>query len=104
MRTNLSADSKYNINTSLPDLHEKPDRYRPKKKNPSLTTKMKEAYMSPTKKTRYFKTGAILFVLVCLFYWMSPSGVSIPRHSMITSSEVAAKLHANKTLQPPAHR
>lgn len=95
MRTNLSADSKYNINTSLPDLHEKPDRYRPKQKNPSLTSKMKEAYMSPTKKTRYFKTGAILFVLVCLFYWMSPSGVSIPRHSTCYRLQVLAQVNAN---------
>lgn len=38
--------------------------------------------MSPSQKTRYFKTGAILFFIVCIFYWFSPAGVSIQRESV----------------------
>lgn len=38
--------------------------------------------MSPSQKTRYFKTGTILFFIVCIFYWFSPAGVSIQRESV----------------------
>lgn len=59
------------------DPHEKPGRYRIKKRNPSLLSTMKESFMSQSQKTRWFKTGAIVFAVLCLFYWLSPSGVNV---------------------------
>ena len=33
--------------------------------------------MSQSQKTRWVKTAAIVFSLLALFYWLSPSGVEI---------------------------
>ncbi|KAJ4148222.1 hypothetical protein LMH87_002702 [Akanthomyces muscarius] len=59
------------------DPHEKPGRYQPKSRNSGLFAKMKESWASQSQKTRYFKTTAIIFTIICLFYWLSPSGVAV---------------------------
>ena len=59
------------------DPHEKPGRYQPKSRKPGFFAKMKESWASQSQKTRYFKTTAIVFTIICLFYWLSPSGVAV---------------------------
>jgi guanosine-diphosphatase len=56
------------------DPFEKPDRYPDERRH---IGKMKEAFMSPTQRTRWLKTAAIVFSVVFLVYWFSPSGVEI---------------------------
>ncbi|KAK0383491.1 hypothetical protein NLU13_9402 [Sarocladium strictum] len=53
------------------DPHEKPDRYPDERRRFGT---MKEAFMSPTQRTRWLKTAAIVFSVVFLVYWFSPSG------------------------------
>ncbi|OAA72512.1 guanosine-diphosphatase [Cordyceps fumosorosea ARSEF 2679] len=70
------------------DPHEKPGRYQPKSRKPRFFAKMKESWASQSSKTRYFKTTAIVFTIICLFYWLSPSGVSVqPSVSQKTNPE-----------------
>lgn len=38
---------------------------------------MKEVFVSQSQKARWMKTGAILFGIVCLFFWLSPRGVQV---------------------------
>ncbi|CAH0058947.1 unnamed protein product [Clonostachys solani] len=59
------------------DPHEKPDRYFPRRQDNSLFSIMKEVFVSQSQKARWMKTGAILFGLVCLFFWFSPRGVQV---------------------------
>lgn len=59
------------------DPYEKPDRYEGSYRNPDYLDKMKEAWMSQSQRSRWSKTGALVFALVCLFYWFSPSGVEV---------------------------
>ncbi|ATY63562.1 Guanosine diphosphatase [Cordyceps militaris] len=59
------------------DPHEKPGRYQPKSRNPGFFAKMKESWSAQSQKTRYFKTIAIVFAIICLFYWLSPSDVPV---------------------------
>ncbi|TQV91093.1 guanosine-diphosphatase [Cordyceps javanica] len=59
------------------DPHEKPGRYQPKNRKQGFFANMKESWASQSQKTRYFKTTAIVFAIICLFYWLSPSGVPV---------------------------
>ncbi|KAJ6789704.1 hypothetical protein PWT90_00568 [Aphanocladium album] len=59
------------------DPHEKPGRYQPKSRQQGFFGKMKESWASQSQKTRYFKTTAIVFAIICLFYWLSPAGVTV---------------------------
>jgi guanosine-diphosphatase len=58
------------------DRHEKPDRYG-NNREPSLIMKMQSAWVSQSQRSRYIKTGAIVFFVFFLFYCFSPSGVDI---------------------------
>lgn len=59
------------------DPYEKPDRYDAENPDRSFSDKMKEAFMSPPQRTRWLKTAAIVFSVIFLVYWFSPSGVEI---------------------------
>src|SRR3954467_11132292 len=59
------------------DPHEKPDRYYRNHREPSVFMKMQSAWVNQSQRARYIETGAIVFVVFCLFYLFSPSGVDI---------------------------
>ncbi|KAK4192876.1 putative guanosine-diphosphatase [Podospora australis] len=59
------------------DPHEKPDRYEFDHREPSVFVKMQQSWASQSQRARYLKTGAIVFVVFCLFYFFSPSGVEL---------------------------
>lgn len=59
------------------DPYEKPDRYRPASRNGSIFARMKDSWMAQSQRARWIKMGGIAFVLICLFFWFSPSGVQI---------------------------
>lgn len=59
------------------DPHEKPDRYDGVNREPNIIMKMHSAWASQSQRARYFKAGAIIFAVFCLFYYFSPSGVEI---------------------------
>ncbi|KAL1878069.1 hypothetical protein VTK73DRAFT_8120 [Phialemonium thermophilum] len=59
------------------DPHEKPDRYQDDPKQPSLWAKMQSAWVSQSQRARWIKTGAIVFAIFLLFYYVSPSGVDL---------------------------
>lgn len=71
-RTSVSLPTKH----IAYDPHEKPDRYDDNRES-SLIMKMQSAWVSQSQRARYFKTGAIIFVVVFLFYYFSPAGVEI---------------------------
>jgi guanosine-diphosphatase len=64
---------------TLHDPHEKPGRYIPASRNGkrSIFARMSEAWMSQSQRMRWLKTGAIVFAIICLFYWFSPAGVQV---------------------------
>jgi len=66
------------------DPFEKPDRYGrdSNHREPSLFVKMHNSWMSQSQRTRYIKTGAIIFFVFFLFYYFSPSGVEIYNEGM----------------------
>lgn len=78
------------------DPHEKPGRYQPKSRQQGFFAKMKESWASQSQKTRYFKTTAIVFAILCLFYWLSPSSVAV-QPSGSSSAFAGRTLHANCT-------
>lgn len=57
------------------DPHEKPARHRPQ--DVGIFAGFQAVWMSQAQKTRWVKTAAIIFVVVALFYWLSPRGVDI---------------------------
>ena len=59
------------------DPYEKPDRYRPASRNGSIFARMKESWMAQSQRARWIKAGGIAFVLICLFFWFSPTGVQV---------------------------
>lgn len=65
----------------LPDPHEKPGRYY-RSKNPlgqhaGILENLKFAWMTQSQRSRYLKTGGIVFFIVFLFYFLAPSGTNI---------------------------
>lgn len=69
------------------DPHEKPGRYQPRSRKQGLLAKMKESWTSQSQKTRYFKTTAIVFAIICLFFWLSPAGVQVQPPGMRSDAE-----------------
>lgn len=57
------------------DPHEKRARHRPQEVG--IFAGFQAVWMSQAQKTRWVKTAAIIFVVVALFYWLSPRGVDI---------------------------
>lgn len=72
------------------DPYEKPDRYEAAFENQGLLATMKDAWMSQSQRARWIKTGAIVFGLLCLFYWFSPKGVDIYNEGRVASLMVLA--------------
>ncbi|EHK26083.1 uncharacterized protein TRIVIDRAFT_36017 [Trichoderma virens Gv29-8] len=70
-RTSVSLPTKH----AAYDPHEKTDRYYPSQRNQGLFSSMKETMLSQAQKSRWLKTGALVLILMCLFYWLSPTGV-----------------------------
>lgn len=90
-RTSVSQPTKQKPITAH-DPHEKPARYsssNPKK--PTLLVKMQSAWGSQSQRARYFKTGAIVFVLFILFYYLSPSGVDLANPNSHASGQPGQK-------------
>ncbi|KAL7974592.1 GDA1/CD39 family domain-containing protein [Trichoderma sp. SZMC 28014] len=69
------------------DPHEKTDRYRPSHRKQGLFASMKETMLSQSQKSRWLKTGTLVLILVCLFWWLSPSGVEVYNKSPLGSEE-----------------
>ncbi|KAF3760297.1 hypothetical protein M406DRAFT_52967 [Cryphonectria parasitica EP155] len=61
------------------DPHEKPDRYGHERRQAGILEKLKNDMMSQAQKTRWFKTGAILFIFVFAIYYLAPTGVDVYR-------------------------
>ncbi|EHK41835.1 uncharacterized protein TrAtP1_011482 [Trichoderma atroviride] len=69
------------------DPHEKTDRYRPSQRKQGLFASMKETMLSQSQKSRWLKTGTLVLILFCLFYWLSPTGVEVYNKSPLGSEE-----------------
>ncbi|KAI9149418.1 Guanosine diphosphatase [Paramyrothecium foliicola] len=57
------------------DPFEKPDRYD--RKGHSMLARMKDNWSSQPQRARYIKIGAIVFIVACLFWFISPKGVEM---------------------------
>ncbi|KAK5993648.1 putative guanosine-diphosphatase [Cladobotryum mycophilum] len=85
-RTSVSLPTK---NVAF-DPYEKRDRYD-NNPNQGVFATMKEAFMSQSQKSRWIKTGALVLTIICLFYWLSPSGVDIHHDSVPHASPSGSK-------------
>ncbi|KAH7318349.1 nucleoside phosphatase family-domain-containing protein [Stachybotrys elegans] len=56
------------------DPFEKPDRYYSDHRGQPMLEKMKDSWMAQSQRMRWAKTGAVVFAVLCLFLWFSPSG------------------------------
>ncbi|UKZ72856.1 hypothetical protein TrVFT333_000493 [Trichoderma virens FT-333] len=81
-RTSVSLPTKH----AAYDPHEKTDRYYPSHRNQGLFSSMKETMLSQAQKSRWLKTGALVLILMCLFYWLSPTGVEVYNKSPLGES------------------
>jgi len=73
-RTSVSLPTKQIVH----DPHEKPDRYDGEHgREPGLFARMHAAWMSQSQRARHVKTGAIIFFVFLLFFYLSPSGVEL---------------------------
>lgn len=61
------------------DPHEKPARYQPRQVG--ILEKLKNDMMSQAQKTRWLKTGALVFFVLVGLYYLAPSGVDVYRGS-----------------------
>lgn len=75
------------------DPFEKPDRYEGGSHRPGLLAKMQSAWASQSQRARYIKTGAILFFVLFLFYYFSPSGVDLYNGGRETPAFLARLAH-----------
>lgn len=57
------------------DPFEKPDRYLDDSRRRGLLAAMKEVLFSQSQKARWLKAAALVLSLICVFYWLSPTGV-----------------------------
>lgn len=73
------------------DPFEKPDRYDGDHREPGLIAKMQSAWASQSQRQRYVKSGAIIFLIFLVLYYISPSGVDVYRGGMSAYS-IAAPL------------
>lgn len=86
-RTSVSLPTKHVAR----DPHEKPGRYGADSRGDhGLMAKMQSAWMSQTQRARYVKTGAIVFVVILLFFYFSPSGVDLHSAGMSFSRSAAS--------------
>ncbi|KAK7735673.1 Guanosine-diphosphatase [Cytospora paraplurivora] len=60
------------------DPYEKPARYEPRRQV-GILENLKNDMMTQAQKTRWFKTGAIVFLFFVLIYYIAPSGVDVYR-------------------------
>ncbi|KAK3937654.1 guanosine-diphosphatase [Diplogelasinospora grovesii] len=83
-RTSVSLPTKHVAH----DPHEKRDRYHGihNRGETPLLARMQQAWMSQSQRTRYIKTGAIIFAVIFLFYFFSPSGVDLYNGGVSTGS------------------
>jgi guanosine-diphosphatase len=72
-RTSVSLPTKQ----AARDPHEKPARYDAHHRDPGFLNSLRAAWMSQAQKARWLKTAAIVFAVVFLFYWLSPTGVDV---------------------------
>ncbi|KAI1395925.1 guanosine-diphosphatase [Hypoxylon fuscum] len=72
-RTSVSLPTKHVRH----DPHEKPARYDSGHREPGIVEKLQGATMNQAQKSRWLKTGAIVFFILFLFYYLSPKGVDI---------------------------
>lgn len=72
-RTSVSLPTKH----AAHDPHEKTDRYLPSQRRKGPLASMKDTMLSQAQKSRWLKTGALVLILMCLFYWLSPTGVEV---------------------------
>lgn len=73
-RTSVSLPTKHLAR----DPHEKPGRYKVDQQGqPGFLARMHSAWMSQTQRARWIKTGAIVFAVFFLFYYLSPTGVDL---------------------------
>lgn len=72
-RTSVSLPTKHVAR----DPYEKPGRYQVEQGEPGLVARMHSAWMSQTQRSRWIKTGAIVFAIFFVFYYFSPSGVDL---------------------------
>jgi len=72
-RTSVSLPTKHVAR----DPYEKPGRYQVEQGEPGLVARMHSAWMSQTQRSRWIKTGAIVFAIFFIFYYFSPSGVDL---------------------------
>ncbi|KAI9743147.1 MAG: Guanosine-diphosphatase [Claussenomyces sp. TS43310] len=65
----------------LPDPYEKPGRYNRSKDSlghpAGILEKVKADWMTQSQRSRYLKTGGIIFFIVFLFYYLAPSGAKL---------------------------
>lgn len=103
-RTSVSLPTKHVAH----DPHEKPDRYGQARRQTGILEKFKDDMMSQAQKTRWFKTGAIVFIFLVALYYLRPSGVEISPEcessflpSPLGMSSFSARCHADQFL--PQH-
>jgi len=77
----------------LPDPYEKPGRYSSSRKdsstsNTGILENLKNAWMAQSPRSRYLKTGGLIFFVVFLFYYLAPGGVDVAHGGKNTSQEV----------------
>lgn len=85
------------------DPHEKTDRYYPSHRKQGLFASMKDTMLSQSQKSRWLKTGTLVLILFCLFYWLSPTGVEVYNKSPLGSEEGSvSKAPASAPASAPA--
>lgn len=94
-RTSVSLPTKH----VAYDPHEKTDRYYPSNRKQGLLSSMKDAMLSQSQKSRWLKTGTLVVILVCLFYWLSPTGVEVYNKSPLGEGSVSKPV---AEMPPPA--
>ncbi|KAL7945533.1 GDA1/CD39 family domain-containing protein [Trichoderma barbatum] len=99
-RTSVSLPTKHVAH----DPHEKTDRYFPSQRNRGFFSSMKDTMLSQSQKSRWLKTGALVLILMCLFYWLSPTGVEVYNKSPLGGEGSASKpIGDASAANPPAN-
>ncbi|KAL6875435.1 GDA1/CD39 family domain-containing protein [Trichoderma longibrachiatum] len=99
-RTSVSLPTKH----AAHDPHEKTDRYLPSHRRKGPLASMKDTMLSQAQKSRWLKTGALVLILMCLFYWLSPTGVEVYNKSPLgEASDIKSPDNVPATNAPPAN-
>jgi guanosine-diphosphatase len=72
-RTSVSLPTKHIAH----DPHEKRGRYGLDHRDTGLIARMQSSWATQSQRARYIKTSAIVFLVIFLFYFFSPSGVDL---------------------------